>query len=148
MNAIEKSVEPGAKIEYKVAGSRGRPTVAFVISKTARSLTVERTTNHEVVKIKPSDVVRLAATGRRMKPTKEAVRRVKVAPKPEPEVIAAPKVRRPRKQADAIKATVKELTGTGRRGRPRAEAPKAKVAPAKEPVQQPKRRGRPRKDQA
>ena len=142
-------INPGAKIEFRRPGARGRPTVAFVIEKNARSLTVERTTNHEVVKIKPSDVVRLAATGRRMKPKKEEVAKKTRAPKAEipQENKAETKTAKPRpaRKTD-MSNTVKELTGTARRGRPKKDvAPKA--ATTKESSPQPKRRGRPPKNQ-
>lgn len=154
MNTV-MNIEPGNKIEYRRPGARGRPTVAFVIEKNARSLTVERTTNHEVVKIKPSDVVRLAATGRRMKPTKAAPQR---APKPEAEVVETKtRARKAKEDAPApnrrpakrdMSSTVKELTGTGRRGRPRKADAQNESTSSKEASQPAKRRGRPRKNPA
>lgn len=62
MNAEKIDAQIGQKVEYKIGQTgRGRPTKAMVLTKTPRTLTVMRTTNNEIVKIKPSDVIRIAS---------------------------------------------------------------------------------------
>ena len=63
-----KSVDIGQEIEFKTHTGRGRPTRAWVVSQTSRTLTVIRTLNREKVRIKPSDVLRINPPIRRHRP--------------------------------------------------------------------------------